>query len=71
MIDENEELPQDIMSAQEHANDLQNYFPDLTVACVHGKLKAKEKNEIERILMALSAEAAGFGEEIIEEPTLF
>ena len=46
MIDENEELPPDVKSAQEHANDLQNYFPDLTVACVHGKLKAKEKNEI-------------------------
>ena len=46
MIEENEELPPDMKSAQEHAAELQRYFPDLRVACVHGKLKPKEKNSI-------------------------
>lgn len=46
MIEENEELPPNVKSAQEHAAELQKYFPNLKVACVHGKLKAKEKNEI-------------------------
>lgn len=46
MIDANEELPPDIKSAQEHAIELQKYFPDLKVACVHGSMKAKERNDI-------------------------
>ena len=46
MIEENEELPPNVKSAQEHAAELQKYFPDLRVACVHGKLRAKEKNDI-------------------------
>lgn len=46
MIDENEELPENIKSAQEHANDLQSFFPELSVGCVHGKMKASEKNRI-------------------------
>ena len=46
MIDENDELPQQLRSAQEHAAQLREYFPDLRIACVHGKLKAKEKNDI-------------------------
>ncbi len=46
MIEENEELPEGIKSAQEHAAQLQSYFPDLKVACVHGKQKAKEKNAV-------------------------
>ncbi len=46
MIEENEELPPGMKSAQEHAAELQKYFPDLRIACVHGKLKAKQKNDI-------------------------
>ena len=46
MIEENEELPDNMKSAEEHAAELQRYFPDLRVACVHGKLKPKAKNDI-------------------------
>lgn len=46
MIEENEEVPPELKSAQQHAAELQNYFPNFKVACVHGKLKAKEKNDI-------------------------
>lgn len=52
MIEENEELPPNMKSAQEHAAELQRYFPDLSVACVHGKLKAKDKNEIMQSFVA-------------------
>ena len=46
MIEDNDELPQNVKSAQEHAAELQRYFPDLRVACVHGGMKSKEKNDI-------------------------
>ena len=46
MIEENEELPEGMKSAEEHAEELARLFPDLRVACVHGKLKPKVKNEI-------------------------
>lgn len=46
MIEENEELPENMKSAEEHAEELAHCFPDLRVACVHGKLKPKVKNEI-------------------------
>ena len=46
MIEDNDELPQNVKSAQEHAAELQRYFPDLRVACVHGNMKSKEKNNI-------------------------
>ena len=46
MIEDSEELPQNVKSAQEHAAELQRYFPDLRVACVHGNMKPKEKNNI-------------------------
>lgn len=52
MIEENEELPPNMKSAQEHAAELQRYFPNLRVACVHGKLKAKDKNEIMQSFVA-------------------
>lgn len=45
MIEENEELGE-LRSAQEHAQELQRYFSDMKVACIHGKMKAGEKNEI-------------------------
>jgi len=46
MIEENEELAVQLKSAQEHAEELRAGFPDLNIACVHGKLKPKEKNDI-------------------------
>ena len=39
MVEENEELPIKLKSAQEHAAELAALFPDLTVACIHGKMK--------------------------------
>jgi len=48
--DEEEEASQSnapkLKSAQEHAKMLAETFPDLKVACVHGKLKPKEKDSI-------------------------
>jgi ATP-dependent DNA helicase RecG len=46
MVEENEELPQELKSAEEHARELQEAFPELRVACVHGRMKAKEKDAV-------------------------
>ena len=47
MVEENEELPQTLKSTQEYAKELQNrVFPDLRVACIHGRMKAKEKDAV-------------------------
>ena len=46
MVEENDELPQDMKSAEEHARELQEAFPELKVACVHGRMKAKEKDAV-------------------------
>ena len=46
MVEENEDLPQELKSAEEHAKELQEAFPDLKVACVHGRLKSKEKEAV-------------------------
>jgi ATP-dependent DNA helicase RecG len=46
MVEENEELPTPMKSAEEHAKELAAAFPELRVACVHGKLKAKEKDAV-------------------------
>jgi ATP-dependent DNA helicase RecG len=47
MVEENDDLPQKLKSAQEYAKTLQNeVFPDLRVGCIHGKMKAKEKDAI-------------------------
>ena len=43
MVEENDELPMELTSATEHAKKLQKTFPDLSVGCVHGKMKPKEK----------------------------
>ncbi len=53
-VEESEETPDGLKSVKEYAKHLQErVFPDLRVALVHGKLKAKEKNE------AMAAFAAG------------
>ena len=46
MVEENDELPQKLKSAEEHAEELQKEFPDLRVACVHGKMKPKDKEAV-------------------------
>ncbi|MEA5151081.1 MAG: ATP-dependent DNA helicase RecG [Oscillospiraceae bacterium] len=53
MVEENEELPVKLKSAQEHAKELASQFPELRVGCVHGRLKAKDKDA------AMAAFAAG------------
>lgn len=44
MVEENEELPTKLKSAQEHAKELAASFPKLNVGCVHGKMKPKDKD---------------------------
>ncbi len=46
MVEENEELEMDLKSAVEHAEYLQSIFPELRVGCIHGKMKAKEKDAV-------------------------
>ena len=46
MVEENEELPVALKSAQEHAQELAATFPELRVACVHGKMKSKDKDAV-------------------------
>ena len=46
MVEENDELPIKLKSAEEHAKELTAAFPDLRVGCVHGKMKAKDKDRI-------------------------
>ncbi len=47
MVEENEELPAGMKSAEAYAKTLQkDVFPDLRVACVHGKMKAKAKDAV-------------------------
>ena len=46
MVEENEELPVKLKSAEEHAKDLQSSFPELRVACVHGKMKSRDKDAV-------------------------
>ena len=45
-IEENEEGADGIKSAEEHAEALRAALSDLKIACIHGKMKAKEKDEI-------------------------
>ena len=52
MVEENDELPQKLKSAEEHAEALQKEFPDLRVACVHGKMKPKDKEAVMASMVA-------------------
>ena len=52
MVEENEELPVRLKSAQEHAEELTRTFPDLRVACIHGKMKAKDKDAVMAAMVA-------------------
>ena len=54
MVEENDQIPDDRKAATEYAKMLQEkVFPHLAVACVHGRMKPKEKDKI------MSAFAAG------------
>ena len=44
MVEESEALDPAVKSATEHAETLSKTFPELTVGCVHGKMKPKEKD---------------------------
>ena len=46
--DENEETPGDkkLKSAEEHAKELAREFPELSVGCVHGRMKPKDKDAV-------------------------
>ena len=46
MVEENEDLPMELKSAEEHARELQEAFPELKVACVHGKMKPEDKDAV-------------------------
>lgn len=47
MVSENDELPDERKAVTEYAQKLQTeIFPDLKVAFVHGKMKAKEKDAV-------------------------
>ena len=43
MVEENEDLPMELKSAEEHAKELQEAFPELKV---HGKMKPKDKDSV-------------------------
>ena len=43
-VEEGEDSPGGLKSATEHAETLRKTFPELTVGCVHGKMKPKEKD---------------------------
>ena len=53
MVEENDQIPDDRKAAAEYAKMLQEkVFPHLTVACVHGRMKPREK---ERVMAAFAA----------------
>ena len=46
MVEENDELPAELKSAEEHARALQRLLPHRRVACIHGRMKAKDKEAV-------------------------
>ncbi len=47
MVEENDERPESVKSAQEYAGELQaGVFSDLQVACIHGRMKPREKDSV-------------------------
>ncbi len=46
MVEENEGLEYELKSAVEHAEHLREEFPELNIGCVHGKMKAKDKDAV-------------------------
>ena len=52
MVEENEELDYELKSATEHAEALREEFPELIVGCIHGRMKAKEKDAVMAAVVA-------------------
>ena len=52
MVEENEELAVPLKSAQEHAESLRRSFPELRIGCIHGRMKAKEKDAVMAAMVA-------------------
>ena len=46
MVEENDELPAALKSAEEHARTLQELLPNRRVACIHGRMKPKDKETV-------------------------
>ncbi len=47
MVEDSEELPANVKSAESYAKTLQaQVFPDLRVGCVHGRMKARDKDNV-------------------------
>ena len=46
MVEENEEMDCQLKSAEEHAKELAARFPSFRVECVHGRMKAADKNTV-------------------------
>ena len=46
MVEENEEFDPSLKSAVEHAEALKAVFPSLRVACIHGRMKPKDKDAV-------------------------
>lgn len=46
MVEEDESLDLPLKTAVEHAEDLKLQFPDMRIACIHGRMKSKEKDSI-------------------------
>ena len=47
MVEENEALPGNVKSAREYARELQTHqLPELRIGCIHGRMKAKEKEAV-------------------------
>ena len=54
MVEDSEDRPENVKSAEQYARQLQDeIFPELRVRCIHGRMKAKEKDAV------MSAFAAG------------
>ncbi len=52
MVEENEDYDPHLKSATEHAEVLRETFPTLRVACIHGRMKSREKDEIMAAVVA-------------------
>ena len=47
MVEESDTLPEDVKSAEAHAKELQEQqLPELRIACIHGRMKAKDKDAV-------------------------
>jgi len=46
MIEETEDSPENLKSATEYTQELKKFLPNLTIECIHGKMKQKEKDSV-------------------------